>query len=406
MIKSTHFCRSLLSTFILLSLTLSLPSCVKNHYYYDEEEEEETVPTNEDKDGNGKEGEGGEAGGDDENTSGDDNTGSGSGSADEPSGDDKYANVERYEISITQAMAAAQGIAVIEGECLPTLSGNDYSSEDTLVVEVTLSLNGGTDEVIDLDLSELTHNVTLTNSGAFTIAIGNMEPESAYCFVVSAHDQKGKPVQQLVNLTVPTLAASILNYEEPEAVDLGLSVLWADRNLGAALPGDAGDFFCYAETFTGKSSYTECNYTLYGFEAAIGNDVSGNEMFDIVAKSLPKGWRLPTEAEMIELNENCKKSQTTVTNSNKELIYCFQVTGANGNLIYLPSVGHMEGTKIVTTVEGVSSKNGAFYLSGTRGAIIQYYVVQSSSMNAKVYNIIENAPEWWGCTVRPVKDKD
>jgi hypothetical protein len=39
------------------------------------------------------------------------------------------------------------------------------------------------------------------------------------------------------------------------AIDLGLSVKWADRNLGANTPADVGDFYAWAE-ISPKSEYT------------------------------------------------------------------------------------------------------------------------------------------------------
>ncbi len=39
-----------------------------------------------------------------------------------------------------------------------------------------------------------------------------------------------------------------------EAVDLGLKVIWADRNLGADSPSDFGDYFAWGETDT-KTSF-------------------------------------------------------------------------------------------------------------------------------------------------------
>lgn len=47
--------------------------------------------------------------------------------------------------------------------------------------------------------------------------------------------------------------------EEHEYVDLGLSVLWATCNIGAATPEEYGNYFAWGETAT-KDSYTEENY--------------------------------------------------------------------------------------------------------------------------------------------------
>lgn len=50
-----------------------------------------------------------------------------------------------------------------------------------------------------------------------------------------------------------------INMNAQEAVDLGLSVKWADRNVGASSPRDVGDFYAWGELET-KSSFTEDNY--------------------------------------------------------------------------------------------------------------------------------------------------
>lgn len=37
------------------------------------------------------------------------------------------------------------------------------------------------------------------------------------------------------------------NIDQPNCIDLGLSVLWADRNIGANSPTDYGDYFAWGE---------------------------------------------------------------------------------------------------------------------------------------------------------------
>lgn len=87
------------------------------------------------------------------------------------------------------------------------------------------------------------------------------------------------------------------------AIDLGLSVLWADRNVGAS------------------SSYGNGNY--YTFDEA-GSAV----------RSMGSGWRLPTKAELEELNSKCSWSWTGSG---------YRVTGPNGNSIFLPAAGWSRG---------------------------------------------------------------
>ena len=66
--------------------------------------------------------------------------------------------------------------------------------------------------------------------------------------------------------------------EEHEYVDLGLSVLWATCNVGAATPEEYGNYFAWGETVT-KDSYTEENY-VYAEKGAykdLPKDIAGTE---------------------------------------------------------------------------------------------------------------------------------
>ena len=47
-----------------------------------------------------------------------------------------------------------------------------------------------------------------------------------------------------------------------QVVDLGLSVKWADRNLGATSPIDKGELYAWGELFP-KEIYTWENYSDY-----------------------------------------------------------------------------------------------------------------------------------------------
>ena len=87
------------------------------------------------------------------------------------------------------------------------------------------------------------------------------------------------------------------------AVDLGLSVLWCDRNVGASSSSGYGNYYA-----PNKASSA--------------------------ALSMGSGWRLPTQAELEELY-NCTWSWTGSG---------YRVTGPNGNSIYLPVAGYVDGS--------------------------------------------------------------
>ena len=91
-----------------------------------------------------------------------------------------------------------------------------------------------------------------------------------------------------------------LEFSNNEPVDLGLSVKWASCNVGALSPEEKGSTSRLSNPSTG------------GFNTKI--------------------WRTPTRQEMQELIESCKWTWGRYKNVNG-----YQVTGPNGNSIFLPA---------------------------------------------------------------------
>lgn len=118
--------------------------------------------------------------------------------------------------------------------------------------------------------------------------------------------------------------------KEPKYVDLGLSVKWAECNLGAALPHDHGYYYSWGETCT-KFDYSEETSKINGQDI---NDISGNLNYDAAAATLGKNWRMPTKYEIEELVNKCKW-QPMIQNG----IDGCKVIGLNGNSIFIPTSG-------------------------------------------------------------------
>ena len=123
-----------------------------------------------------------------------------------------------------------------------------------------------------------------------------------------------------------------------EAVDLGLSVLWATCNVGASAPEDYGDYFAWGETkpkgyyFWDTYKFGDlANFTKY-------NSVDGLTRLaledDAAAVNWGGYWRMPTMAEVEELFDNCSWTWTT-----KNGINGYQIIGRNGKSIFLPAAG-------------------------------------------------------------------
>ena len=130
-------------------------------------------------------------------------------------------------------------------------------------------------------------------------------------------------------------------------VDLGLSVKWATKNVGADSPSDYGDYFAWGETEP-KSSYywATCFDCLddkgnsWGtYKKGGKTSISPDSGHDTARANLGGSWRMPTDAEFDEL---CKKCTWTWTSQGGHSGY--KVTGPNGKSIFLPAAGLRDGS--------------------------------------------------------------
>ena len=136
----------------------------------------------------------------------------------------------------------------------------------------------------------------------------------------------------------------VYNLNKPaavETVDLGLSVLWSNCNLGASSTTDYGGHFAWGDPTGALWSAQGISYDEQGYNWNTNNyggnnppaDISGTEL-DVVAVHWGDGWRMPTYAEMRELRTKC---QWTMMEQGG--VRWYEVTGPNGNSINLPIAG-------------------------------------------------------------------
>lgn len=141
--------------------------------------------------------------------------------------------------------------------------------------------------------------------------------------------------------TTPTLPNESvpLSSSAGKAIDLGLSVKWADRNVGASSDSESGSYYAWGETST-KDSYTLATYTFYDsntntFTTPEGYDEISGSKYDAARMTWGGTWRMPTSDEIAELINNC----TWVWDDNRG---GYLVTSnINKNTIFLPSTGFM-----------------------------------------------------------------
>ena len=131
-----------------------------------------------------------------------------------------------------------------------------------------------------------------------------------------------------------------------EYVDLGLpsGLKWATCNVGAESLEGYGDYFAWGEVkpkedYSWETYKYEIEDNLIKYNGSDGKIVLDVED-DAASVNWGGNWRMPTTEEQQELFNNCTWTWTTQNGVNG-----YNVTGPNGNSIFLPAAGCMdEGT--------------------------------------------------------------
>lgn len=129
--------------------------------------------------------------------------------------------------------------------------------------------------------------------------------------------------------------------ETLEAVDLGLSVLWANCNIGADQPRNYGAHLAWGDStgilWSGRSIGWKDNGYTWDTDNYGGNnppaDIAGTAL-DIVTVKWGEGWHIPTYDQALELCEQCQWKLQTYGD-----IKWYEVIGPNGNSIIMPLAG-------------------------------------------------------------------
>ena len=167
-------------------------------------------------------------------------------------------------------------------------------------------------------------------------------PGEKYAVVVSGISEGSttfKIYDEATNQFLPlkvNVTAEEETFTDERIVDLGLSVKWANCNVGANSPEEYGDYFAWGEV-TSKDYYSLNNYTHYsnGNYVDIGSDISGTE-YDAATHIMGEIWRMPTKSEYDELINKCEWKLVTYRK-----VRGWRITGPNGNSIFLPLAGYM-----------------------------------------------------------------
>lgn len=171
------------------------------------------------------------------------------------------------------------------------------------------------------------------------------------------------------------------------AVDLGLSVKWANCNLGATKPESYGDYYTWGETETKKV----CSPDNYKFRFKGGRGAVLDSDNDAARVNLGGSWRMPTVEEWEELATNCTWTETKI---NGVAGYKVSSKRKTGKWIFLPAAG----AKNLSTFE-------------YRGESADYWLATfgvGDPLEGSVYEDGEpeslNCSAYIGLPIRPVSD--
>ena len=195
-----------------------------------------------------------------------------------------------------------------------------------------------------------------------------------------------------------------------ECVDLGLpsGLLWATTNIGTGKPEGKGNYYAWGETTT-KSNYTWGTYkyaggsattlTKYNWSANYGN-VDNKEVLaeedDVAMVQWGSPWHTPTLSETQELRNKCSWEKTTMNG-----IAGYQVTGPNGNYIFLPCYGVKQYSYELWTSDMCIQTSTLFNASNGKPSSASVLYAEQSEIHYWY-----GWDRCWGYQVRPVTNKN
>ena len=231
--------------------------------------------------------------------------------------------------------------------------------------------------------TEADNNVVLENAlGDIKQVLVDLTPNTTYYVKAYATNSYGTSYSEVVSFT--TLAESAFT----DYVDLGLpsGLKWATYNVGASTPEEYGNYYAWGEIVT-KNIYTEENSVTYGESMS---DISGNVQYDAATANWGGDWRMPTEAEMHELVNECTWTWL-LQNGTKG----YKVTGPNGSSIFLPAAGYYQSWSLT------NAGGGGYYWSSAPYGSTNAYGLNFNSDGHRVYY---DYRRYYGCPVRPVRE--
>ena len=339
-----------------------------------------------------------------------------------PNYDALYNNQDGTLATLASNFDFCTGSRPWSGENLPSLTLENQLA----ILAITLKDEAGTSEITSsitgLTLSDGTKTYNVNRSATAGPIYVAIRPTSDATITVTATDGTKNYTKTLTGKTYakgngyPVGWRMTQEVAEPVAVDLGLSVKWANMNVGASSESDFGKYFAWGETTGYDSSdghsFAWANYSLcsgsqttmtkycnkegYG---TVDNKTTLEAADDAATANWGSPWRMPTKAEMQELADT--KSNTadytwelTTVDGHKGYRITRNSTGAN---IFLPASGNYGSSLYDQNYYGYYWSSSLDEESGSNPS--NSYYLGTNNSNAGVYGWNSR---YLGLSVRPV----
>ena len=326
-------------------------------------------------------------------------------------------------------------------------------SQQTSFLNFTVTFGEGTSSSGELDITIKNDNETV-RTGSVTAATGGSNAVARFVAAMPAGTTMSSATVKLGSNsaisfggTTTLVANKIYNISKNVgrfAVDLGLSVKWANMNVGATSETEYGDYFAWGETepyyssqdpLTWKdgkeagyaddcSNYKWCNgsyltITKYNndedfgtVDCTVDNKTTLESTDDAATANWGGNWRMPTYDELEELVRTCPQyggSKEKISGYSWEWQSDYQGSGhagylitvtkecaQKGNSIFLPAAGY--GENELLDWQGDSGSYWSSTLNeNVRCAWCLDFYSEEVYMGSDVYRYL-------GCTVRPVQE--
>ena len=297
-------------------------------------------------------------------------------------GDSMFQSVTQDDDYVYFTLADGTVIKIAKG------SGSNDQPNSEFIFTITYDPNGG-EGVMEKDTFYYDYSVTIdycqfTKEGYFFKEWNTRQDGTGVSYT------GGRVLNAYRNITLYAQWGSLT-----EGVDLGLSVKWASVNIGANKPEEFGDYFAWGETET-KDQYdvttykwckgkywTWTKYNFYSSHGTVDNKAQLDIEDDAAIANWGGNWRMPTNAECMELREN-----TIWTFIIQNGVEGYKVVSKkNGNSIFLPAAGYYQGTYF--------SSGSCGYWSSTRN-------IENYQSSQAVYCISGSGDRSYGYPIRPV----